>query len=132
MSRLKSVPFIVAVACLFLSCLPIVNFLIVAAIYYVFSLIGIDTYNAQPLFLSVVSGLLSITMLFVYYKSEQVWKEIICAFLAICFLNASLFPLALKLLPSIEPPYVLDFILITIVSGVLLIFVGQHKAKAVL
>jgi hypothetical protein len=133
MSRYKAIPMTLSFFWLLFSIIPI-NLFVVFSLDYIISLLGsvlnLNETDEHILLMSVVYGALAVATLTVYYNSVKFWQEIACSFLTMCFLTAALFPLTLKMFPTIEPPYALDFIIITIVSGGLLLIIGQIKKKA--
>ena len=131
--RSIKIPLTIAIIGLVLSFIPILYLFIIfccdGAISLFDSFDGIHNQTTHYVISSFVYGIISLLTLFGYYKSVERWKEIVFAILSFCFLTVLFFPWTLKLFSQIEPPYLLDFIVTTIFSSLLLITVGLMKSK---
>ena len=134
MNRYIQIPLLMTGAWLLLSLVSIINFFVVfsliAAITWIIEKIGVFGDNTIFAVSSIFYAILAILTLVIYIKTTKQWKEIILGLLFFCFSITSLFPLILKLLSSVEPPYLLDFLVIILISGLILTCAGQKKVKA--
>jgi hypothetical protein len=135
MNRYIKIPVLMTGAWFFLSLVPIINLLVLFSLQETVSWVGVQIGvfgdNTSLASSSIFYGILSIITLVIYFRTAKQWKEAVLGFLFFCFSMTSLFPSTLKLFSLVEPPYVLDFVTISLISGLILISTGQMKVKAV-
>ena len=134
MNRYVQIPLILTITFLlslfFLINLFVVLFLI-GVMIWIMEKIGIVGDNKIFIISSIFYTILGVLTLVNYVKTTRQWKEVILGILFFCFSMTSLFPLILKLFSSVEPPYLLNSIVTILISGLILIWVGQMKVKAI-
>jgi hypothetical protein len=135
MNRYIKIPVLMTGAWFFLSLVPIINLLVLFSLQEIVSWFGVQIGvfgdNTSLAISSIFYGILSIITLVIYFRTAKQWKEAVLGFLFFCFSMTSLFPSTLKRFSLVEPPYVLDFVTISLISGLILISTGQMKVKAV-
>jgi hypothetical protein len=133
MNRYITIPLLLSIIWLVLSFFTMVNlfllFSLLEVLWWVSEKIGVEDDLAYLDFGSVFYGILTMLMLLFYLKTHKRWQEVMLGISYFCFATAALFPFMLKLLSTVEPPYTLDFIVITIIAGLIVTTAGLIKFK---